>query len=119
MRKRTVRSGLKFMLAGIICVIVASFFPAQAADILLLGVGGEVRITFLGFFLGGVCGGCGVLVTATGLVQAGGNDRSVRLFPTVAMLFTAVVLFFVLAYTSFTRPLPEAPPLQRGQSISI
>jgi hypothetical protein len=118
MRKKTVKSGLKFMLAGIICVIIATFFSAEAANILLLGIGGEVRITFLGFFLGGVCGGCGILVAATGLLQAGGVERDVRLVPTVVLLVSMVVLFFVLAYNSLTAT-PEAPPLQRGESISI
>jgi hypothetical protein len=60
MRKRTVRTGLKFMLAGIVCVIVATFFPVEAASLLLLGIGGDIRVTFLGFFLGGVCGSAGV-----------------------------------------------------------
>lgn len=119
MRKRTVRSGLKFMLAGVICVIIATFFPAQTADFLMLGIGGEVRLTFLGFFLGGVCGGCGVLVAAAGLVQAGGNEREVRLVPTVVMLLSMVVLFFVLAYNSFTTTPADAPALQRGESINI
>jgi hypothetical protein len=118
MRKRTVRSGLKFMVMGVACVIVATFFPREAADLLLLGIGGDVRVTFLGFFLGGVCGGCGVLVSAVGLVQGGANERAVRLAPTIAMLVSLTLLFFVLAYRSFTA-VPEYAPLQRGESITI
>ena len=64
MRKKTVRTGLKFLLAGVACVIIATFFPGEAASLLLLGIGGDVRVTFVGFFLGGLCGGCGVLVSA-------------------------------------------------------
>jgi len=118
MRKTTVRNGLKFMLAGIVCVTIATFFPVQLANLLFLGIGGETRITFLGFFLGGVCGGCGVLVAAAGLLQTGGNERGVRLAPTVVLLISLVVLFFVLAYNQLTA-LPDAPRLQRGESISI
>ena len=118
MRKKTVRTGLKFMAAGIICVTVATFFPAEAANLFLLGIGGEVRITFLGFFLGGVCGGCGVLVAAAGLLQSGGDERGVRLAPTIILLLSMVVVFFVLAYSSFTAT-PESPALPRGESINI
>jgi hypothetical protein len=118
MRKRTVRTGLKFMLAGIVCVIVATFFPVEAASLLLLGIGGDIRVTFLGFFLGGVCGGCGVLVSAVGLLQSGVDEKGVRLAPTVLALLSVVILFFVLAYSAFTR-IPETPALPRGESINI
>ena len=118
MRKKTVRTGLKFMLAGIVCVMVATFFPDEAASLLLLGIGGDVRITFLGFFLGGVCGGCGVLVSAVGLLQSGADEKGVRLAPTVLLLLSLILLFFVLAYNAFTT-IPEAPALPRGESINI
>jgi hypothetical protein len=118
MRKKTVRTGLKFMLAAILCVTVATFFPGEAASLLMLGIGGDIRITFLGFFLGGVCGGCGVLVAAAGLLQTGGDERGVRLAPTVLLLFSLVVLFFVLAYSALTAA-PVAPSLPRGESIKI
>jgi hypothetical protein len=118
MRKKTVQTGLKFMLAGIICVIVATFFPGELASLLLLGIGGDLRVTFLGFFLGGVCGGFGVLVSAAGLLQAGGDEQGVRLAPTVMLLLSLVVIFFVLAYNAFTT-IPQIPQLPRGESINI
>jgi len=118
MRKRTVRTGLKFMLAGIACVMVATFFPGEASNLLFLGVGGDVRVTFLGFFLGGVCGGCGVLVSAVGLLQAGGNEKGVRLVPTIVLLISLVILFFVLAYSALTS-IPATPALPKGESINI
>src|SRR6185369_322369 len=104
MRKRTVRTGLKFMLAGMACVIAATFFPDELAGLLFLGIGGATQVTFLGFFLGGVCGGCGVLVSAVGLLQGGGDERGVRLVPTILVLLSLVVLFFVLAYNALTVP---------------
>jgi hypothetical protein len=118
MRKKTVQTGLKCMLAGIICVIVATFFPGELASLLLLGIGGDLRITFLGFFLGGVCGGFGVLVSIAGLLQAGGEEKGVRLAPTVMLLLSLIVIFFVLAYNAFTT-IPQTPPLPRGESINI
>jgi len=117
MRKKTVRSGLTFMLAGMLSVTVATFFSDELARLLFLGIGGAARITFFGFFLGGMCGGCGVLVSAVGLLQGGGDERGVRLAPTVLLLISLFILFFFLAYKSLTAP--ESPTLPAGESISI
>jgi preprotein translocase subunit Sec61beta len=117
MRKKTVRRGLRFIAVGILCLMVATFFPAQASRLLFLGIGGEVRLTFFGFFLGGMCGGCGVLVAAAGLLQSGSEETRVRLAPTVMLLLSLVVLFFVLAYNSVTAP--QTTPLQPGDSVNI
>ena len=117
MRKRTVRTGIKAISAGILSLIAATFFHAELADLLLLGMEGEARITFLGFFLAGVLGGFGVLVSALGLLQSGAGQPRVRLVPSILFLFSLVVLFFALTYTSITTPRP--PALQPGESITI
>ena len=117
MRKKTVRSGLKFMLAGMLSVIVATFFSDELARLLFLGIGGAARVTFFGFFLGGMCGGCGVLLSAVGLLQRGGDEKGVRLAPTVLLLIFLFILFFFLAYQSLTAP--DAPSLPAGESIDI
>jgi hypothetical protein len=117
MRKKTVRAGLKFMLVGILCVTVATFFPGEAARLLFLGIGGEARITMFGFFLGGTFGGLGVLVAAAGLLQGGAAEKEVRLAPMVLLLLSLVILFFVLAYTALTTP--EPPSLPPGESVDI
>jgi len=117
MRKSTVRSGLRLIAFGVACVMVATFFQEPVARLLFLGMAGEASLTFFGFFLGGMCGGCGVLVAAAGLLQGGGQEREVRLFPTILLLFSLIFLFFVLAYHSITTPAP--PRLTPGESISI
>lgn len=117
MHKKTVRSGLRFMAAGMALVMLVTFFHAQLSDLLFLGLESEARLTFLGFFLGGVCGGCGVLVTAVGLLQSGGREPGVTLSTTVLLLFSLIVLFFVLAYNAVR--VPTAPVLPAGESISI
>jgi Flp pilus assembly protein protease CpaA len=117
MRKKTVRTGLKFMLAGILLVMVATFFPWEVSQMLFLGIGGEARVTFIGFFLGGMCGGCGVLVAAAGLLQGGRDEIEVRLAPTILLLISLVILFFVFAYNSLTTP--RSPSLPRGESVQI
>lgn len=117
MRKKTVRSGFRFMAAGIVCVMAATFFHADLSRLLFLGMDGESRLTFLGFFVGGMCGGCGVLVAAAGLLQTGSEDARIRLFPTILLLISLVFLFFFLVFNSFSVPNPT--PLQKGESISI
>jgi hypothetical protein len=117
MRKRTVRSGLRFMIAGIVCIILATFFPAQMSTLLFLGLPDEAHVSFLGFFVGGVCAGWGIVMTAIGIMQSGIDDIRVRLMPTIMLLFSLVILFFVLAYSSVSRPQP--PHLEPGESVNI
>jgi len=117
MRKKTVRSGIRFISAGVVCLMAATFFHAELARLLFLGMAGESTLTFLGFFLSGMFGGCGVLVAAAGLLLSGADQPRVRLAPSLALLFTLVVLFFVFAYTSITTPSP--PMLHPGESINI
>jgi len=117
MRNKTIRSGLRFIAAGIVCVMVATFFHAEVSRLLFLDMADEARLTFLGFFLGGICGGCGVLVAAVGLLQSGSQEARVRLAPTVLLLISLIALFFVLAYNSMS--VPQANPLQQGESVNI
>lgn len=117
MRKRTVRTGLRFIIFGIVCVMAASLFHDELSRLLLLDFGAEARLIFIGFFLAGLSAGFGVLTAAVGFLQSGYNEARVRLAPTIFLLFSLVVLFFALAYTSVR--LPRPPELPRGESISI
>jgi putative flippase GtrA len=117
MRKTTVRRGIRAISAGIAALIAATFFHNELAIFLMLGMDGEARLTFFGFFLAGMLGGFGALVAALGFLQSGSGQPRVRLLPAVVMLFSLVVLFFVLTYTSFTSP--PLPVLEKGESIDI
>ncbi|WP_136514118.1 hypothetical protein [Geomonas edaphica] len=117
MRKTTVRRGIKAINAGLIALIAATFFHSEISALLMLGIAGEARLTFFGFFMAGMLGGFGVLVAALGLVQGSAAESRTRLLPSFMLLFSLVVLFFVLTYTWITTPAP--PPLQRGESITI
>ena len=117
MRKTTVRTGIRFISAGIVTLMAATFFHSEIATLLFLGIGGEARLTFLGFFVSGIFGGYGVLLTAYGFLQSGAGHPPVRVVPSMVFLFSLIVLFFVLAYTSITTP--HAPTLRPGESINI
>lgn len=117
MRKTTVRSGIRAIAAAILSLTAATFYHEELATLLSLGLEGEARLTFFGFFLAGMLGGFGVLVAALGLLQSGNGNARVRLLPSLLVLFSMVVFFFVLTYTSVTTP-PE-PRLDSGESITI
>ena len=117
MRKKTVRSGLRFIALGIACVMVATFFHAELSRLLFLDMFSQARVMSAGFLVGGITGAWGVLVAAAGLLQSGSDEPGVRLAPTVLLLFSLIILFFVLFYNSIS--IPQSPSLQPGESIDI
>ena len=122
MRKKTIRSGLRFIIGGILCVILSTFFHSQISNLLFMGMADEGRLTFLGFFLGWVLSGWGAMVAVAGFVQSGaaGAER-VRIAPTLLLLVSLVILFFVLAYDSITTPrvIPFNAPADTGGVASV
>ena len=118
MRKKTVRRGLRFITLGILCVLAVTFFHAQLSRFFSLGFGSDSQVTFLGFFLGGIFAGSGVLMAAAGLLLQGGVEEArLRLAPAVMLLLSVIFLFFFLVYNSFTEP--QTPRLSPGESITI
>ena len=117
MRKRTLRSGMRVMVAAIVCVIVATFFSSQVSRWLFMGMADEGRLSFLLFFMGWVCAGWGTLVAVAGFVQSGAGNEQVKIASTFILLISLIVLFFVLAYNSMITP--SVPPLKPGDTINI
>jgi hypothetical protein len=117
MRKGTVKFGLKLIIAGIVALILATFYHEDIARLLSLPPAREATFVYLGFFWGGVCGCLGILVTVTGLVRSAGRGPDLRLAPTVILLAAAIILYFSLLYSSFTQP--EPPKVRPGETITI
>jgi hypothetical protein len=88
MRKKTVRSGLRLITAGMLCLLAGTFFPVDLAGLLLLGFGGEAI-----------------------------DESRLRLTPSIMLLISVIVLFFFLAFGSFTPH--QTPQLPSGESITI
>ncbi len=117
MRASTVRHGLHMVIAGIVAVTLAAFFPGQVADILRLTPAGEAGFVFFGLFCGGLAGGFGMLVALAGLLRSGAGVKPVRLLPALLVLAALIVLFGLLLVSAVRTP--EQPRLRPGETITI
>jgi hypothetical protein len=121
MRKRTIRNGMRLVLAALLLIIVASFYHDRIGDVLNLSLDAEMRYYRLGIFWAAALGGYGVVLAAFGLALPGNSrDSGVRILPALFMIVAAVSLFFYLLAASFD--VPEKPPRERlrpGETITI
>lgn len=119
MRKRTIRSGLRFVLAALILIILASYFHAGISDFFAFSVNAEERFYSLGIFLAAAAGGYGVVLTVLGFVLSGDNrDTGVRLLPVFLLIAMAFMLFFWLLISSFNET-SNPRYLRPGDTITI
>lgn len=121
MRKRTVRNGLRFVLAALILIIMASFYHVQLSDLFSLSPSGGSRIYRLGMFWAAAIGGYGVVLTASGFVLSPHkNDSQIRLMPIFLAVSALFFLFFFLLSSAFDTPVgDEQRRVRPGESITI
>lgn len=121
MRKRTVRNGMRLVMAALILIIAASFYHAQISDLFSLSLSAESRIYRLGIFWAAAIGGYGVVVSALGFALSPlKNDTQVRLLPLLCGISALMVLFFYLLSSSIDAPAGnEQQRLRPGESITI
>ncbi len=117
MRKKTVKKGLNLIIAGVVTLILATFFHGNLADILNLSPSGEASLVFMGFLLGGMAGCLGIVITVAGLASSAGKGTDVRLGLTLLILVGALFFYFFLFYDSLTTS--EPPRLRPGETINI
>ncbi|MGA2151309.1 MAG: hypothetical protein ABSG48_03985 [Geobacteraceae bacterium] len=117
MRKRTIKSGLNLILAGIVSLILATFCHEHIARLFFLSPDSETIFIYLGFFSGGMFGCIGILATVAGLVRSSGERPAVSLSYTLILLAAAFIIYFFLLYSSFTSS--EPPKLRPGETITI
>lgn len=119
MRKRTIRSGMRLVLAALLLIILASFYHGTVADLLDFSVASEQRFYSLGIFWAAAMGGYGAVLAVLGFVlPATGRDAGVRIMPLFLMVMGLVALFFYLFVASFSAP-AEQRRMQPGTSITI
>jgi hypothetical protein len=118
MRKRTIRNGMRLVLAALALIILASFYHGGLADLLLLGEAGEYRLYRAIMFWAAALGGYGVVLAAFGFIlPATRSEHQVRLAPIFLWVTGAILLFFYLLSATL-----EAPPRDRvrpGETITI
>lgn len=119
MRKRTIRSGMRLVLAALLLIILTSFFHSGVADLLALSMDAEQRFYTMGIFWAAAIGGYGVVLAVFGFVlSARQRDAGVRLLPLFLLIGGVVLLFFYLFVTSFNAPVQEQR-LRPGETITI
>lgn len=119
MRKRTVRNGMRLVLAAMILIILASFYHGAIADLLDLTMASEQRFYSLGIFWAAAMGGYGAVLAVLGFVlPATSRDAGIRIMPLILMVMGVVALFFYLFAASFSAP-AEQRRLQPDRSITI
>jgi hypothetical protein len=121
MRKRTIRNGLRLVLAALSLIIFVSFYLGNLGDLLAFNHETESRIYQSGIFLAAVMGGYGVVSAAFGFVlTADKRDSAIRVLPVFMMIMATVSLFFYLLAASFDAPhKPRLERLRPGETITI
>jgi len=120
-RKRTVRNGMRLVMAALILIVLASFYHVQLSDLFSLSYGAESRIYRLGMFWAAAIGGYGVVMAAFGFALSPlKNDAQVRILPVFIGISVLVFLFFYLLTSSMQTPeRDEQRPLRPGETITI
>ncbi len=120
MRKRTVRTALRLLLAALALIILASFYHAPLAGLLSLSPGTELRLFRLAMFGAAGMGIYGVMLFVSGLIlPADRRDNArIRIAPLFVLLLCALGLFFYLFVASFGTS-GEQRQLRPGETITI
>jgi nitrate/nitrite transporter NarK len=120
MRKRTVRSGMRLLLAALLLIILASFYHAGMADLFSFSSETELRFYSLGMFIAAAIGGYGVVLAVFGFVLPANHrdDAKIRIAPLFFVVLCAVVFFFYLFVRSLTSP-AEEERIRPGTTITI
>lgn len=121
MRKRTVRNGMRLILAALVMIVLASFYHVQWSDLFLLSPVAENRIYRLGMFWAAAIGGYGVVVTVFGFVLSPlKNDVQVRILPMFIAIAAMILFFFYLLSASIEDPArDEQRRVRPGETITI
>jgi hypothetical protein len=121
MRKRTIRCGMRLVLAALLVIIITSFYHYSVGDFLSLSFAAEMRFYWMGIFCAAAMGGYGVVLVAFGLVLPGTRkDTGVRVMPSFLLIVAVVSLFFYLLAASFDTPAnPHRERLRPGETITI
>ena len=119
MKKRTVRAGLRCILAAMVLVLVSTHFHEIIAQLFLLDGFAEMRLVQLGLFWAAMVGGYGVVVMVLGLIlRPEHREDGIALKPLVLFIGAALLVFIWLSFRSLSGPEPVRR-LRPGETITI
>ena len=118
MRKRTVRTGLRFMIAAVSLLLLGTFYSHQVNALLSLPADGAFEFVKLAFFWGGIFGASGVVIFIFGLIQRSSGIEKFSLVPAFFLFIFLLTLFFTLFYRTLSSP-PALQPLKPGETLII
>lgn len=121
MRKRTVKNGMRLIMAALILIIIASFYHLQLSDLFLMSPGSENRFYQYGMFWAAAIGGYGVVMTVFGFVLSPlKGDGQIRLLPMTLAVSALIFLFFYLLSSSLDAPDRDRQRrIRPGETITI
>lgn len=121
MRVRTVRNGMRLVVASLILIILASFFHGQLSDLFSLSPTAGSRVFRTGMFWAAAIGGYGVVTAAFGFALSPlKHDATIRLLPEVLAVTALILFFFYLLSSSFETPSgDEQRRVRPGETITI
>ena len=119
MRKHTIRTGMRLVLAALMLIILVSFYHGGLADLFGLSFVGEERFYNYGIFWAAAIGGYGAVLIAFGFVLYGNaRDSGVRLLPIFMLILVSIFLYIFLIASSFNVP-SKPERLRPGNTITI
>lgn len=118
MRRRTLRTGLRFMIAAVSLLLLGTFYSQQVNSMLSLPAEGAFEFVKLAFLWSLVFGASGVIILVFGLIQRAVSVDRINLFPSFLLLILMMTVFFILYYRTLSSPQIDRP-LKPGETLII
>jgi glucan phosphoethanolaminetransferase (alkaline phosphatase superfamily) len=117
-RKRTVRTGLRFMIASVLLLLLGTFYSQQINALFSLPPDGAFEFVKLAFFWSTIFGATGVIVLIFGLIKRSSAVEKFSLAPVFFLFIFLLTVFFTLFYRTLSSP-PVQQPLKPGETLII
>jgi len=112
MRKSTVRSGMRMLLAAMLLILLASLYSS-------ITLGTTRNLYGQVIFWASALGGLGVIMAVAGLIRSPGRyDQKIKIYPLLLLIFAVIVFYFYLMASSFSTP-AIYERLHPGETITI
>jgi hypothetical protein len=117
-RKKTVRTGLRLMIAAVSLLLLGTFYSQQINDIFSIPAGGVFEFVQLAFFWSAISAATGVVIIIFGLMQRSSAVDKFSLVPAFLLVIFLIAVFFFLFYHSLTSS-PASQQLRPGETLII